>query len=140
MLSFHDLNLINLVVTFGLMILIWIIQILHYPSFHFYQLEDFDKAMIFHQKYISILTIPLMLTELFITSYLFYHQINLINSISILIVLIIWLSTFFVQVPIHEKLLKNKDTHLIDQLVKTNWARTILWTAKLILLVATYSL
>ncbi len=126
---------LNLLVTFGLFVLIWIIQILHYPSFFFYEEEDFSEAMISHQRGISFITIPLMLTELFVTGWIFYKTPDVYSSVSIFLVFLIWLSTFFIQVPLHEKLLEGKSLILIERLVLTNWIRTFLWSLKLLLLI-----
>ncbi len=55
--------------------------------------------------------------------------------------LLIWLSTFLLSVPCHEHLAKTdmNETSLIEKiqrLVKTNWPRTILWTLRSIVLLA----
>jgi len=126
---------INLLVSFGLFVLIWIIQILHYPSFFYYEEEDFSEAMISHQRGISFVTIPLMLTELFVTCWIFFEKTSVYSSVSVFLVILIWLSTFFIQVPLHEKLLEGKNKILIGRLVQTNWIRTFLWTLKLLILI-----
>ena len=126
---------LNLLVTFGLFVLIWIIQILHYPSFFYYEEKDFSEAMISHQRGISFITIPLMLTELFVTCWVFYKTPDVYSSVSVFLVILIWLSTFFIQVPLHEKLLEGKKSILIERLVLTNWIRTFLWSLKLLLLI-----
>ena len=45
-------------------------------------------------------------------------------------VLIVWLSTFGLQVPIHHQLKKGKEDMLIRRLVATNWIRTAGWSLK----------
>jgi hypothetical protein len=125
----------NIIITFGLFVLIWIIQILHYPSFNYYSKEDFSQGMISHQFGISIITIPLMLTELLVTCLLFYKAPDAYSFVSFFLVICIWLSTFFIQVPLHKKLLAGKETALIKKLILTNWIRTFLWTFKLLLII-----
>ena len=49
------------------------------------------------------------------------------------LVVAIWLSTFLVQVPLHNALAAGKDPLLIERLISTNWWRTGLWTLKAIL-------
>jgi hypothetical protein len=124
-------DLLQMMVTFGLFILIWIIQILHYPSFLHYDEKTFPQAMISHQSAISIIVMPLMLTELFVTFFIFYKNTNIYSTSILVIVLLIWLSTFLIQVPIHKKLLSGKDTNQIHKLIRTNWSRTFLWSLKL---------
>jgi hypothetical protein len=55
-------------------------------------------------------------------------------SFLFLVVLFIWISTFTLSVPCHKKLSLGKDSKTIDQLVKTNWIRTILWSLKSLIL------
>ncbi|MDH4468399.1 MAG: hypothetical protein QE271_10095 [Bacteriovoracaceae bacterium] len=124
----------HLLITFGLVVLIWIIQILHYPSFHFYDEKEFPKAMLFHQRSISYLTLPLMVSELTSACWSIYQSYHFLNLVCLLLVVLIWLSTFFIQVPLHNQLLLSKDQHLIAKLIKTNWIRTCAWTMKFMLL------
>ena len=124
----------QLLITFGLVILIWVIQILHYPSFIFYKEQNFSSAMKFHQLRITLITLPLMITELALSAFIFYKSQNIFSTFSLILVGLIWISTFFIQVPLHEKLLKKMEPIIISRLVKTNWIRTVLWTLKLIVL------
>jgi hypothetical protein len=50
--------------------------------------------------------------------------------ISIVLVVIIWSSTFLLQVPIHNRLKSGKKEEFIRRLVATNWIRTIAWSLK----------
>ena len=125
---------LQILVTFGLCILIWLIQLLHYPSFTFYEESHFPQAMLFHQRRISFIVIPLMFFELFLTGRSFYQAQNVYTTTCLIMLIGIWLSTFSLQVPAHEKLILKKDDQQIKKLVKTNWIRTILWSLKLVVL------
>ncbi len=46
------------------------------------------------------------------------------------LVVIIWLSTAFIQVPCHEKLVAGFDQAAHKWLVISNWIRTMAWTAR----------
>ena len=46
------------------------------------------------------------------------------------LVLALWLSTFAVQVPLHRRLAQGFDAHSQARLVRTNWARTAMWSAR----------
>jgi hypothetical protein len=122
---------IHLWLTIALCTLIWFVQIVHYPSFEFYEADHFKQGMLAHQKRISYLVIPLMLSELLIIFFSIYLEPNLSNSILFGLVIFIWISTYFVQVPIHTLLTHKKDRDLIEKLVQTNWIRTVLWSLKL---------
>jgi hypothetical protein len=47
--------------------------------------------------------------------------------------LLIWCSTAFLQVPMHQRLSSGFDAAAHRSLVKTNWVRTILWSARALL-------
>jgi hypothetical protein len=53
---------------------------------------------------------------------------------SLALVLLIWAVTFFISVPFHNRLAQGFDYISIDGLVRTNWLRTLAWTARLALL------
>jgi hypothetical protein len=123
----YGMIIFELLVTVALVTLIWIIQVLHYPSFLFVDKNDFSRFEAFHTKRISIVVIPLMVSELIL------GLINL-NYLILGIIVLIWLSTFFIQVPCHDKLKFGFDRSIIERLVLTNWIRTALWSIKLVLL------
>jgi len=52
-------------------------------------------------------------------------------SIPFVLILIAWISTFFIQIPIHNRLEDGKDDQQIQKLISSNWIRTVCWTAKL---------
>jgi hypothetical protein len=53
--------------------------------------------------------------------------------IGIGLILAIWLSTFFLQVPLHERLAQGFDAETHRSLVNTNWIRTAAWTLRAVL-------
>jgi hypothetical protein len=55
----------------------------------------------------------------------------------LLAVVAIWLSTALLQVPCHNRLMLAFDRDAIRLLVLTNWIRTLLWTARGVLLAGT---
>ena len=128
----------NAVSTFCLIGLIWTIQIVHYPAFHYVSGESFPEFASFHQRSISFVVIPLMLVELG-TSFMlvwarpdFYPRWTAVCGL--LLVGTIWLSTFAIQVPIHGQLSEDKNALAIQHLVTTNWIRTIAWSGRGLLL------
>lgn len=126
--------LINLITSSMLMCLIWLVQILHYPSFRFIDQANFAFFESFHTRSISFIVMPLMLIELFTSGYLFFKSPqNLLLSISFLSVILIWISTFYFSIPCHQKLSLGYDRQVIEKLISTNWPRTILWSLKFLL-------
>lgn len=55
-------------------------------------------------------------------------------GLNLLLLLLIWGATAFVSVPIHSALEQGYAAESISKLVSTNWIRTILWSARLILI------
>ena len=124
-----EIPFINLLVTWALFGLIWVVQLVHYPTFEFVDNQNFLAFHQHHTSSITFIVMPLMLIELGLGIYLATQQPPIYLGPMILIGLI-WLSTFFIQVPIHNALGGGKDSSLIQKLVNTNWIRTILWTIK----------
>jgi len=129
------LHLPALLISWGLVVLIWIIQLVHYPSFHYIDAAKFIDFHNHHSKSITVIVMPLMLAELIISFYLGYKSgFAPIESIALLMVIGIWLSTFIIQIPLHDQLSVGNNTTVVNKLVTTNWIRTFLWSAKAILL------
>ena len=114
--------------------LIWIVQLVHYPSFHFVDKVKFFEFNRFHQASISVIVLPAMLIELSCAIALFWlFPSSAAHISSLVLVTIIWLSTFFLSVPCHGKLLRQRSSQTIKRLVNTNWIRTISWSLRLVL-------
>lgn len=126
-----QLDFINLAISWTLVGLIWVIQLVHYPTFKYIDESQFLTFHQHHSQSISIIVLPLMLAELALSFYLAFQQNwQYPTLIPLLLVIFIWLSTFIIQVPVHQQLGSGKNLVLIKKLVMTNWIRTILWTAK----------
>lgn len=127
---------LNVISAFLLTGVIWTIQIVHYPSFHYIDKLSFTNFHNFHERRISIIVMPLMLIELITSIALYVNNMwSIIFALNLLIVGLIWCSTFFVQVPIHSILSEKKDKNLIEKLVNTNWIRTFLWSIRMLLII-----
>ena len=131
--------LFNLVLSFIAVGLIWTIQLVHYPSMRYISKDKFTEYHNFHSMRISILAIPLMFAELVTSIILWYQNFNntvqTVFLVNLIIVALIWLSTFLIQVPLHNALSKEKNTEKLSRFICTNWIRTILWTSRSILMI-----
>ena len=133
--SYETIGMLNVVVSWGLVVLIWLVQIIIYPSFREIPEANFTKYHRWYGLRICLFVIPLMAFEiLFLISLALKTNWPFIVYISLLMVGIVWLSTFLMQIPIHLKLGIKKDVFLIEKLVKTNWIRTMAWSIKAVLL------
>jgi len=125
-----SITILRLLFDFGLLVLIWIVQRIIYPSFPHYNAKNLIN---WHKVYTSRLTfivMPLMLGQLGISIYQLIMDINLYTVLSIMIIIVIWVSTFLQFVPIHAQISKgNASQKMLDSLIQKNWIRTFLWTA-----------
>ena len=126
------LIIINTFASLFLAGVIWIVQLVHYPSFHFADKNVFKEFHKHHSVRISFIVVPAMLVELSTTLVLPFIEIlpKILTISSLVIVILIWLSTFLIQVPIHNKLRGGYAKKDVDRLVRSNWIRTILWSVK----------
>ena len=126
--------LANVAATFFLVGLIWMVQIVHYPLFDDVGEQNYVSYQQRHQTNITFIVGPVMLIELVTAVMLAFYPIEGIEKsivyAGIGLVALIWLSTAFIQVPCHEKLVKGFDPAAYQWLVNSNWIRTIAWTAR----------
>ncbi len=112
--------------------LIWCVQLVHYPFFLRTAKAHFADHIRFHKIRISWIVVPVMVTELTSSAILAFRSETFTNwhIAGLSIVILIWLVTFLVQVPLHTKLSDGYNESTVKKLVHTNWIRTLLWTVK----------
>lgn len=116
--------------------LIWVIQLVHYPSFSFVKNNLSVEFNQFHQFKITFIVMPVMLIEL-VCAIAWYidSSYNVLLLVNLGLLALIWLSTFLLSVPIHARLTSDFSQELIDKLIKTNWPRTVLWSIRSLILI-----
>jgi hypothetical protein len=122
---------IHLFATFGMTGLIWFVQIVHYPMLARHAGPGFARTEREHCNRTGMVAAPLMLLELATLALLLlagWRQPALLASIPLLVLL--WLSTFLLQVPCHRALLAGWNPVAHRRLVRSNWIRTSAWTAR----------
>lgn len=130
--SFVLLFYSNLIVSSILLGLILVIHFVHYKSFNFIDIEKFVEFHKFHTKNISFLVIPLMIIEVVISIIICYFYFSILSLINLSLVALIWIITFLLQVPSHNKLSTGKSITEIEKLVSGNVFRVYLWFFKAI--------
>lgn len=111
--------------------LIWLIQLIHYPSFKFINPTHFSEFHRFHSNTITYIVGPIMTIELLSGFYLFFHQkSNLMFNLNLLGLLLIWAATAFLSVPSHAKLALGFTDTSASFLISTNWIRTAIWSLR----------
>lgn len=131
-----DIFKFHLITTSLMVGVIWVIQLVHYPSFHYVKKDNYPLFQRFHMQRISIIVMPLMIIELFSGSYLVYDRLylNFYFLFSILILIINWVITAVIFSRLHQRLERGYDETLINKLILYNWIRTLLWTLRLLLI------
>ncbi|WP_199726436.1 hypothetical protein [Acidipila sp. EB88] len=119
--------------------LIWFIQVVHYPLFLQVTPSQFPVYEAAHANRTTYVVAPLMLLELASALLLLVPrmrppQVSAPEAwIGVALVAVLWGSTAFIQVPLHNRLHLAYSAPLIQRLVRTNWIRTVAWSARALL-------
>ena len=127
------LIIVNLVISAFMLGLIITTQFVSYPMFHFADKNNFSSYHNNYVEHISFIVMPVMLFELGFSILLFSVFKGILFIILLFINSMILITTYFIQVPIHNKLGKKFNKQRIDKLIKTNWIRALLWIIKVYL-------
>jgi hypothetical protein len=117
--------------------LIWFVQVVHYPLFASESAGSTGYALE-NQRRTAWVVVPFMLVEMAAAALIALdppHGIGRGAAVGgVMLILAIWASTAFVQVPLHARLAR--EGHAADtvgSLVRGNWFRTVAWTARAVL-------
>lgn len=112
--------------------LIWVVQLVHYPSFRWVDQTKFIEFCLFHQKRITPIVLPVMLLELASAVIIAFSPSysTILVTTNLVCLALIWGGTFFLSVPAHNVLSKAYDQRAVETLIKTNWLRTVLWSVR----------
>jgi hypothetical protein len=131
--SMSFLALANIALGWGLLVLIWLVQIIIYPGFGRISRDAFCDYHRWYTLRIGAIVTPLMVGEVMaVAAWLGIRPHHPGVQFCALAVAVVWGSTFALQVPIHRRLQHGKDPALIQRLVATNWIRTTAWSLKAI--------
>ena len=132
----HAVFLLQILSTCALFGLIWFVQIVHYPLHALVGRGEFPHYEAVHADRTGYVAGALMLLELGTAAALLLPAVRptavpaLQAWLSLALVGLIWLSTFAIQVPLHNRLHREHNRAAIGQLIRTNWVRTALWTLR----------
>lgn len=122
------------VVTWFFVGLIWIVQRVHYPGMLYVDEGRFTEFERMHCQKIGQMVAPTMILEgalavclVFLAPTTFDLGIAVVGAV---LAGVIWWSTFFIQVPLHNRLQNGKNADTINRLVATNWIRTVAWSLR----------
>lgn len=115
--------------------LIWFVQVVHYPLFRGVGADGWRVYAARHQARTSWVVLPVMLVELSTAVMLVPGPgvgpaPGALPWVGAGLLALIWISTFAVQVPLHARLGTEHSPRAMSGLVKTNWIRTVAWSAR----------
>ena len=129
--------------TFGLFGLIWVVQLAIYPLF---SKVGRDRFCEYHEAYcarIAWVVAPLMFIELLSALALLFVASGPFGRgelwWGLAAIVGVWMSTAFLSVPAHRRLIQGFDERAFRRLVWTNWIRTGLWSARAIWIASSLS-
>ena len=117
--------------------IIWFVQIVHYPLMADVGQEGFRR---YSQRHIErtqwVVSGPMLMEALTAAAMLAWYPLHLLSPILMVaevMLLVVWLSTACLQLPLHWRLTQGFDHQRLQKLVRSNWIRTIAWTARAVL-------
>ncbi len=130
------LFVVQVVATLALTGLVWFVQVVHYPLLARVGPSSFAAYEQEHVRRTTWLAVPLMVTEGIVVAMLLLLDTSAATVLGAVLLAGIWASTFLVQVPCHRVLEKEWSAPAHARLVRSNWVRTALWTARSAIAVA----
>ena len=135
-----NFELYRILVDGGLVVLIWIVQLVVYPSFSYYNEQEVKR---WHPSYtfrISLIVLPLMVGQVVLYARYAYLDPGNVSIGMLLLVIALWLITFLKVVPLHHAIDSHPDSGIPrKQLVQINWYRTAGWTILFLINLLTYA-
>lgn len=124
------LLLANLLATWAMVGVIWTVQVVHYPLMAFTGPRHSADYQQRHVKQISLLVVPLMTAEAVAAGALFFAQPDVLSLTALVLLAVIWAITAMMSVPAHDQLQCGYRPEPFELLMRSNGARTALWTAR----------
>ena len=131
---------VHLAATAAMTGLIWFVQVVHYPLFASVGEPQFVAYEASHRWRTSLVVGPLMGLETFTALILVVSppagQGRTLALVGVALLAVIHASTVLLQIPRHTELSEAHDHAAIRRLVRSNWVRTVGWSARGVLAVA----
>jgi hypothetical protein len=120
--------------TMAMVGIVWFAQVVHYPLFAKVDPGSFVKYQNFNLFRTVFIVVPLQMVEMGTALLLVWKTpaglLPLQVWLNLILIILIWCSTAFLQVPRHYRLTRGFDVKGINFLVSTNWIRTISWSLR----------
>jgi len=133
--SLPHLLLLNFAAAAYLTGVIWVVQLVTYPALMLVDKAAFARYHAAHTRGMGWVVGAPMVAELTLAGWLAWAAYVAWGAGPALgqlaLVLVVWAVTFFVAVPFHNRLEAGGYNYIaLDGLVRTNWLRTLAWTAR----------
>ena len=123
-------------VSFGLVVLIWLVQLVIYPAFASIALERFSRWHAGYTRTVTWIVAPLMLGQAGLIGWLVAVRPGALTIIASLSVAVARAVTARGAIPLHDRLQAiGPDPELVRSLVTVNWIRTAAWTVAFLCLI-----
>lgn len=120
--------------TWFLVGLIWTVQLVHYPLFAQVGDDAFTAYAITHRRWMTRLVLPVMGLEVATSAWLIWQRPPGVPGAVIWLGLgligLIWLSTAFIQTPLHQRLSQSFSATAYRALLRSNWGRVAAWSLR----------
>lgn len=128
------LLLTHLAATLFMVGVIWFVQVVHYPLLARVGTADAVLYEQDHTRRTGWIVAPVMLLEaVSAVSLLGFRPAGVSDlqvGIGVALLVVVWASTWLVQVPCHDQLCREFDRVVHRRLVRSNWIRTVAWSLR----------
>ena len=116
--------------------LAWFVQVVHYPLMARVGERQWSEYHRAHVARTTWIVMPAMTLEALSALWLAWTAASAATWSGLALVGLVWLSTAFVQVPLHSRLERGFDARVHARLVASSWIRTGAWSARAVLATA----
>lgn len=131
--------IMQLLCTFSMTGIIWFVQIVHYPLMRRVGKGRFTRYLQTHMVLTTFVVAPVMLIEAVAVVYGLLVPTAWLDGeaaqLGAVLLLVIWLVTFFVHVPGHRRLSREFEARAYRRILFGNWIRAYAWSFRTIILV-----
>lgn len=124
------LLLVHAAVTWAMVGVIWYVQLVRYPRFTSIPKDAFPAYQADNIRRMTRVVGPLMVCEGAAAAALAWRLRDGLALAGLAALVLVWVSTAFVQLPLHRALRAGFDSALHRRLLQTNWVRTIAWSVR----------
>ena len=126
--------ILHFAASFAMMGIMWFVQIAYYPNLACIGPVEFVKYQQEHIRRVTAVAWSMLLIELITALILpFLTGAGLVRigtGANLVLLLVVWYSTWFIQVPLHKVLEQGYREESHRRLVQTNWLRTVCYSIR----------